>query len=373
MPTDLPPLTHDHSNPAPHLLDTSGLGDIPHAPLIPEKLLRAHGAFISTDSRFRASARLLQSLWRQDQSLPSGTFRNGNGKRLKLGSRLSQDAARAGGNFLGPDIFREAQHALTWAEIGALLEPRRLMENLLSSSALVFNIFAPLRNNLRLATDFMNQLFPGFMDEVIEIRYEHSPGRGRELFCGDYTAFDLVFRGRRDGHRRCLVAFEIKYSESCTEPTPTTLHPRHFEIAASSGLYYNWEDLALSNNPLQQFWRSLNLEQSMLDAEIVDEAKFILLAPQLNHLVQQAGQDFAEHLTPPAQGRAEFGMITLERTWQALAAIGLTDHAAAGHRRYSDFWQLAGEVDLFYARQRETRPFRQTAAHLHPLDEPAPF
>ena len=39
-------------------------------PLIPEPILSQHRCLEPNDTRFTAAARLLQSLWRQDQNLP---------------------------------------------------------------------------------------------------------------------------------------------------------------------------------------------------------------------------------------------------------------------------------------------------------------
>jgi len=45
-------------------LDPSNLGPLHVVPLVPEGILVRHKAFVPTDNRFRAAARLLQALWR---------------------------------------------------------------------------------------------------------------------------------------------------------------------------------------------------------------------------------------------------------------------------------------------------------------------
>jgi hypothetical protein len=86
------------------VLDPSDLGPIPGLPFVPTRILRQHQVFIPADTRFRAAARLLQALWREDRDLPIGFHRDANGKRRKLGFRISDKASRAGGNFLHPGI-----------------------------------------------------------------------------------------------------------------------------------------------------------------------------------------------------------------------------------------------------------------------------
>src|SRR3954470_10205472 len=52
-----------------------------HLPLIPEPVLRRHRVFEPSDTRFRACARLLQALWREQHQLPIGTHASPDGTR----------------------------------------------------------------------------------------------------------------------------------------------------------------------------------------------------------------------------------------------------------------------------------------------------
>ena len=86
---------------------------------------------------------MLQSLWRTDRGLPIGSYVNEDGKRRKLGSRISESAGRGGGNFLTPEIARTARREAAYREIGAMIDAERLATNLLSSMPLTFNLLAP--------------------------------------------------------------------------------------------------------------------------------------------------------------------------------------------------------------------------------------
>jgi hypothetical protein len=77
---------------------------IHHLPLIPADVLKKHRVHEPLDMRFRSAARLLQALWRKDRDLPIGSYVGEDGKRRKLGSRISEAAGRTGGNFLTPEI-----------------------------------------------------------------------------------------------------------------------------------------------------------------------------------------------------------------------------------------------------------------------------
>ena len=91
-------------------------------PLIPADVVKKHCVHEPLDTRFRSAARLLQALWREDRDLPIGSYVNEDGKRRKLGSRISEAAGRAGGNFLTPEIAHTARREAAYREIGARID-----------------------------------------------------------------------------------------------------------------------------------------------------------------------------------------------------------------------------------------------------------
>jgi hypothetical protein len=95
---------------------------IHHLPLIPADVLKKHRVHEPLDTRFRSAARLLQALWREDRDLPIGSYVNEDNKRRKLGSRISEAAGKAGGNFLTPEIAHAARREAAYREIGALID-----------------------------------------------------------------------------------------------------------------------------------------------------------------------------------------------------------------------------------------------------------
>lgn len=102
-------------------------------PLIPEEILRRHRVHEAYDHRFRAAARLLQALWREDRDLPIGTHVSTSGTRRKLGSLISASAAKAGRNFLSAQVAHLAKRECAYRETGAYIDQERLFTNLLSS------------------------------------------------------------------------------------------------------------------------------------------------------------------------------------------------------------------------------------------------
>ena len=320
---------------------------IQQLPLFPANVLKKHRVDEPLDTRFRSAARLLQALWREDRDLPIGSYVGEDGKRRKLGSRISEAAGRGGGNFLTPEIAHIARREAAYREIGAMIDQERLATNLLSSMPLTFNLLAPWGHTLERASGYLIELLPAFTGSPRQLLFEHSPGRGNPRFTADYTAFDALIRYSDHG-RNGFVAFELKYSESMREPVPE-LKPRYDELSDASGLFTDPAAAALRTNPLQQLWREHLLAQSMIGNGLYDEGYLVTIAPALNYHVQDAADAYRAHLREPEDGKVRFVNLTLE---DVIEAIRLSDqaHAEALHRRYCDFWLVDGELELNAAR-----------------------
>src|ERR1700736_2563346 len=221
---------------------------IDQLPLIPADVLKKHRVHEPLDTRFRPAARLLQALWREDRGLPIGSYVNEDGKRRKLGSRISQAAGRGGGNFLTPEIAHTARGETAYREIGARIDAERLATNLLSSMPLTFNLLAPWGHSLERASGYLIELLPAFTGTARQLLFEHSPGRGNPKFTADHTAFDALIRYSDGQGRHGFVAFELKYSESMREHMPE-LKPRYGELSDASGLFADPAAAALRTSP----------------------------------------------------------------------------------------------------------------------------
>jgi hypothetical protein len=151
---------------------------IHQVPLIPANVLKKHHVHEPLDPRFRSTARLLQALWREERGLPIGSHLGEDGKRRKLGSRISESAGRAGGNFLTPEIAYTARREAAYREIGALIDAERLATNLLSSMPLAFNLLAPWGHALERASSYLIELLPAFTGTARQLLFEHSPRAG---------------------------------------------------------------------------------------------------------------------------------------------------------------------------------------------------
>lgn len=309
-------------------------------PLVPTAILKAHQVNEPGDTRFKAAARFLQSLWRDEKGLAIGTHHSPKGGLRKLGSRLDAESAKRGGNFLSPDIAKLALRESVYREIGAVIEQERLWTNMLSSQPLCFNLFGGLKLDAEKANQFFRHILPDYVATVEGIYFEHSPGRGDPTFTNDNTAFDVFVVCATPEGKTGFVAIEVKYSETMAEPL-AGLRPRYEELSRLSCIYKDPDAPALRENPLQQLWREHMLSRAMIHNGLYSTGLFVVIHPEQNHQCRAGVITYQKHLTSSALKESGFAAITLEDCLATFRAIGDNETANALHGRYLDF----GKVD----------------------------
>ena len=311
---------------------------IKRLPLVPPAILKKHKVYRPGDTRFRACARLLQALWREQQNISlTSHLDKKTKKRRPLGSLISAKNALQGINFITPAIAQLAKRELVYREEGALYDEARLWTNLLSSQPLCFNLFGPLKLNLELATAFFQVLFPTKIHNVNELYFEHSPGRNDSTHITDKTAFDVLVTGTTPNEALAFIAIEVKYSESMNEPAMPIL-PRYDELSERSGLFKDPTHPALRKPPLQQLWREHLLSRTMIDKGLYRQGIFVIVHPAQNTQCVTAIGKYRQHLITPAL--PDFIAVTLEDCLATLTTLGETATAQALHARYLDFSQI---------------------------------
>lgn len=311
---------------------------LPRTPLVPESVLKRHGAYCAIDTRFRAAARLQQAIWLKEQSITTAADdRSARNVHSFLGSILSTDAARAGKNFLTADIHRLALREWLLCEDDAAIDPERLFGNALSSMPLVFNLIGPLALDLKLATSVFRDLLPGFVHKVEQIIFEHSPGRRNDSFLSDRTAFDLAVRVITPDGEPGTIFIEVKFSESMEGPA-ARMRDRYNEAAKKVRLYRDPDSAILRSLAIEQLWREHMLGQLAVDNGVTPHAVFMAIGPRLNRRVQAAFRVYeAELIDADQPDRVAFAPLTLEAVIEAIAVAGASDLAQALWGRYCDF------------------------------------
>ncbi|MFD1330741.1 hypothetical protein ACFQ4O_01880 [Methylopila musalis] len=296
------------------------------------------------DTRFSSCARLLQSIWRERRNIAIGSLKHPGRKSRKLGSRVAPAIARTGIGFLAPDIARITRHEVAYREIGALIEERRLWENLLSSQGLTLNLFARARADRDYATRLFSTLFPDLIAEVTDFALEHSPGRGDPRYLGDYTAFDLFVAGLGPDGKPTFAAIEVKYSETMRQPGRGA-NPRYRELTRAYALHLDPESPGLFAEPLAQL-----TAEHLLAAVIRDQfgegarGAFATIAPAGNRDAWNAIELYRMSLADEPDHVA-FVPLTLEAVIHAVRSIGDAELADALHERYTDFSPIHALID----------------------------
>lgn len=232
---------------------TPNVKQLARTPLVPEAVLKRHGAYCAIDTRFRAAARLQQALWLKNQNIP--TLADDRAKSHSfLGTILSPEAARAGKNFLSPEIHRLALQEWLLCEDDAAIDPERLFGNALSSMPLVFNLFGSLALDLNLATTVFRILLPDFVHSVQRIIFEHSPGRRNKNLLADRSAWDLAAHCMATNGEPATVFIEVKFSESMEGPA-ARMRDRYNEASSQVRLYRDPDSAILRSLAIEQLWR----------------------------------------------------------------------------------------------------------------------
>lgn len=158
------------------------------------------GPLYTRGHTYRARAEARQRAYRAELGARHGTY----------GHFLAKEAADEGKNFILDETFRAARQR----ERAGKGVTARTFENMLSSQAMCFNVFAPLASRLELATAVFQPFIPGLV-EVTAIRIEHTPSRDifRDQSGTGGVDCDLLIEARTD-RGTLLQVVETKFVET---------------------------------------------------------------------------------------------------------------------------------------------------------------
>jgi len=288
-------------------------------------------------SDFQRRARLLQSIWREQQGYEMGVHRG-----RSLGSRLRWPWAKeTRANYLTETIREVVRDEVTpqaKAE-GKLYGEPRVWNDLLSSQPLCFNLFGELKRDLALATAALHDL-DGRVREVTGIEFEYSPGRSDLKHLGDRSAFDVFVRYETQTRGRGFLGIEVKYHEDL-RGKPGRHRTRYEEVAREMGCFADPCSQALREMPLQQIWRDHLLAGATKGEDGYDEGVFVFLRPRGNEACAKAVATYRECLTR----HDAFAECILEDVVEAIQAHTDTPWVGLFFDRYLDF----GKVDAALA------------------------
>ena len=305
-------------------------------PLLPAELLRRYSCAEPTDTRFRAIARLRQSLWREQH-----------------------------GYRLWPLPRRQRSHAPPWQPRQLSRRPDRHQpgrphagparpaRDRLSRGRRRHQRRAPLDQPAGQPGPDLQSLWP----VQAAARAGHgrdAPAGSRSGRRGDRCAVRALARTRPPRlHRRlhrlrradplhdtagaarlCRDRDEVLGG---TGRHRLTGRPRYDALSRSAGVFRDPDAPALRHAPIEQFWREQLLVTAMLERGHYHDGRLIVIAPALNAECQAAIARYRSELVSDDPAETRFQTVTLEDLTTAVGAAGADTIAARVTERYLDF------------------------------------
>ncbi|HET9569795.1 MAG TPA: hypothetical protein VFP20_00075 [Bacteroidales bacterium] len=183
-----------------------------------------YGPQCASDHDFTAKSRMLQSIWRVENSIKMGVGPNRNsvdkdGLPSKYGNMIDSGETN-GKNFYYSQTFEYAKWRASKKLKGETIDEYRLMNNLMSSMPMAFNFFHPLMmlkmTNPEALDSIIQSVFSGLPVEIFKVKQV-----GLEFiplpitkYTGDNSAMDafVLFWDKRGNEY--LIAIEVKYTDS---------------------------------------------------------------------------------------------------------------------------------------------------------------
>jgi hypothetical protein len=259
-------------------------------------------ANVKTDTDFSAYARLLQAKWRKKKGYPIGKSKNGT----IYGNYVEKKFAKETGcNFLTEKIWMIAKNEMNKAKnTRAFYDEERMIDNLLSSQPLCFNVFGEFLDRKEVLLKILNDLKPNLMDKINDIKFEYSPGRGDKRYTGDGTAFDAFIEYEKN-NEKCFLGIEVKYAEFPERKDAAERnfnnHPEYRTITENCGLFQPGIIDGIKKPPFSQIWRDHLLSISLKNGEgkLYNNGYFVLLYPSNNSEWSFAMKNYMNFLKNP--------------------------------------------------------------------------
>lgn len=220
------------------------------------------------DNKSTARMRFHQSWYRKHElRLQGGPNPYAKSTDTVFGDWLKPKDGAAGRTFLSDGIFRVVQYRL--GENRGIVHGRdqsRLLNSLLSSQPMCFNLFGPLVNDLDLATRLVGAL-PGLPPNihVTHVALEYAPKKSRHL--GDATSHDAFVEYELPDGGLGFVGIETKLTEPFTDKS-YPFHEGYSRWMKAPGWWWRkGSESEFPNKKFNQLWRNHLLAFAMLKQE----------------------------------------------------------------------------------------------------------
>ncbi len=195
---------------------------------------------------------------------------------------------------------------------------KSLYSNMLRSEHIPFNLFVPLKQNLKFCKQVFNEIL-GSIDSIDKIKIEYAPSP-KEKYLNDRTSFDTYIEYTHTDKSKGVIGIEVKYTEK--EYPLKKKSKQYIDINDEKGKYHsvtkecgiykpNVTD-KLKTDLFRQIWRNHLLAESLL---IVEKDKFkhahsLIFYPEDNNHFEETGKEYSEMLLNNDDNK--FKVVTFE-------------------------------------------------------------
>lgn len=311
--------------------------------ILSEQILKDTHCWEATDrvpkrphmTSFRQRMRFHQAEWREAKGHPVGSqpMQPQPGKPARLvGSRLPLDYAEAtGANFVTRTARDAAQARMAMVEPRQSIDRQGLWADLLSSTALCFNLFGDLAADRSLADRATHTWWPDAPGTVSDVRFEHSPGRLDLAYLGSLSAFTTAFVTDIGDGTQGVMGVWGRLHERGKRETPKPIRLAHYRaIADRSGVFAPEAFDAVNGTDLTVMWLQHLLVLSKLQhpGDRWAWGRLVVVHPSGNVDYAEACERYRALLVDPST----FASVTIEDLLNANALPATT--TAAVRDRY---------------------------------------
>jgi hypothetical protein len=220
-------------------------------------------------TEFRRRLRYHQARWREAHGHPIGSQpiapRPKDHPRL-VGNRLPLDyAMETGATFLTAGALQAGRARASLVEHHQTFDHQRWWAELLWSPAMAVNLFGDLAADLRRADAAVHTWWPDAPGTVVDVRFEHSPGRFDPSYTRSLRTFDAAFVLDRGDGTHGVIGVDVKYHERAKReiPRPENMS-RYLQVTERSGAFVPGAIDAVNRTDLSVMWLEHLLLLSML-------------------------------------------------------------------------------------------------------------
>lgn len=254
-------------------------------------------------SGFLAKARLHQSTFRaQVLEVPFQRF----------GNYLTKEDAEKGLNFYsGFGIVDEVRNRYPEYTKG-------LMDNLLRSDHIPFNLFVPLKSNKKFGMNVLNDVLSDKVESIDEVLIEYAPSPTNK-FLNDNTSFDSFIGYTNNQGEKCALGIVVKYTDrehklkaGSKEARDIKAPESIYNIATKGCELYKPEYLeSLKEDDFRELWKTHLLGERLIYKEKDRYKKFTLLTifPEGNEYLLKVNNTYESMLI---DNKGDFIALTYE-------------------------------------------------------------